>query len=101
MTPWCSGVPRPPGADEADGVRVVDHHERVVALGEVADPVELREVAVHREDAVGGDQPVARVGRLLEPRLELVHVAVRVAQPLRLAEPDAVDDRGVVELRRR
>ena len=29
------------GADEADRVRVVDHHQRVVALGELADPVEL------------------------------------------------------------
>ena len=29
--------------------------------------------------------------------LELVQVAVRVAQPLRLAEPDPVDDRRVVE----
>ena len=36
-------------------------------------------------------------GRLLEARAELVEVAVRVAQPLRLAEPDPVDDRGVVE----
>ena len=52
-------------ADDADRVRVVDHHERVVALGEVADPVEPREVAVHREDAVGRDQPVARAGRLV------------------------------------
>ena len=33
----------------------------------------------------------------LEARVELVEVAVRVAQPRRLAEPDPVDDRGVVE----
>ena len=91
-------VPRPPGPDEADRVRVVHEDERVVALGEVADRVELGRVAVHREDAVGGDQPEARVGRLAEPRLELVHVPVRVAVPPRLAEPDPVDDRRVVEL---
>ncbi len=90
--------PAPARADHADGVRVVDHHERVVPVGEVADPIELCKVAVHREDTVGCDQPVARVRGLLELRLELVHVAVRVSQPSRLAEPDPVDDRSVVEL---
>ena len=82
------------GTDDADRMRVVDHDERVVALGELADAVEPSEVAVHREDAVGGDQAAWRAPADLEPRLELVHVAVRVAQPLRLAEPDPVDDRG-------
>ena len=57
-------------------------------------------IAVHREDAVGGDQLEARAGRVgrLELRLEVGHVGVPVAVALRLAEPDAVDDRGVVEL---
>ena len=41
---------------------------------------------------------MAGVRGLLEPCLELVHVAVRVAQPPRLAQTDAVDDRRVVEL---
>ena len=85
-------------ADEPDGVRVVDQDECVVPLGEVADRVELGRVAVHREDAVGRDQPEACVGGLVQPRLELVHVAVRVAEPPRLAEADAVDDRRVVQL---
>ena len=91
----CSAAAR---ADEADRVGVVDHDERVVALGEIADAVEPGEVAVHREDAVGRDQPATRPCGFLEPRLELVHVAVRVAKPLGLAEADPVDDRGVVEL---
>ena len=52
-----------PGADEPDGVRVVDHDQRVVLVGEIADLVERRDVAVHREDAVGGDHPVARIAR--------------------------------------
>ena len=90
--------PAPAGPDEADRVRVVDHDERVVAVGEVADLVELGEVAVHREDAVGRDEPVPGIRASREPRLELVHVAVRVPLPPRLAEPDPVDDRGVVEL---
>ena len=35
---------------------------------------------------------------LLQLRLQVGHVVVLVAQPLGLAEPDAVDDRGVVQL---
>ena len=51
------------GADEADGVRVVDHDHGVVAVGEVADLGERGDVAVHGEDAVGDDQPAAGVRR--------------------------------------
>ena len=36
-TPQCSGVPRPCRAHEAGGMRVIDHHQRVVALGKIAD----------------------------------------------------------------
>ena len=50
-------------AEEAGGVAVVHHHERVVALGQVADLGERRDVAVHGEHAVGGDQPRPRAAR--------------------------------------
>ena len=46
-------------ADEADGMAVVDHHHGVVFLGEVADALQVGDDAVHRKDAVGGDQPEA------------------------------------------
>ena len=80
-------------------VAIVDHDEGAEALGEVADFLQLRHVAVHGEDAVGGDQLEARaVGlRLLQPRLQLVHVGIGEAIALRLAEPDPVDDGGVVQ----
>ena len=84
-------------ADEADRVRVVHHHECVVPVGECADLIERCVVAVHREDAVGDDQAVARIGCLLQPALQLGEVAVGVAETPRLAEPDPVDDAGVVE----
>ena len=84
-------------ADEADRVRVVDHDEGVVAIGECADLVERGEIAVHREHTVGDDEAVAGIACLDEPGLELGHVAVGVAKPLRLAQAYAVDDRGVVE----
>ncbi len=74
-------------------------HEGAVALGEIADLRKLRHVAVHGEDAVGGDQLEARaVGlRLLQLRLQLVHVGIGEAVALRLAEANAVDDGGVVQ----
>ena len=57
-------------------------------------------IAVHREDAVGRDHLEAGAGGVggLELRFEVVHVGIAVAVALRLAETDAVDDRGMVEL---
>ena len=84
-------------AKETGGVAVVDHHQCAVALGQVADLDQLGHVAVHREDAVGGDEPRPRAACLLQAALELDHVAVTVAQARRLAQANAVDDRGVIE----
>ena len=97
-TPCSSGVPRPCSPDEPDRVRVVDHHHGVVALGELADLTQRRHVAVHREHAVGRDEPPPGAGSLLQQLLEVRHVAVAVPVALCGAEPDAVDDGGVVEL---
>ena len=85
------------GANKADGVAVVDHHQGVMPLGEVADAREVRDDAVHREDAVGGDQAGAGVGGIDESAFELGHVVVRVTKTAGLAKTDAVDDRGMVE----
>ena len=91
---WCASAAR---TDEAHGMRVVDHHHGVVLVGEIADRSEVGDHTVHREHAIGGDQPVASVGSLVQPLLQLGHVVVVVAQPSRLAQADAVDDRGMVE----
>jgi hypothetical protein len=69
----------------------------VVLVGERADVRELRDVAVHREDAVRRDEPDAAGPRLLQALVEFLHVRVRVPEPLGLAKPHAVDDRRVVE----
>ena len=69
-------------AEEAGGVAVVDHDERVVALGQVADLGERRDVAVHGEDAVGGDQarPRARAcPRAMRSRSAMSAVLVAMA----------------------
>ena len=70
-------------ADVAGGVGVIDHHHGVVAIGEIADLVELDQVAVHGEDAVGGDQAPSVALGLLQDLLEFFHVRVGVAKPSR------------------
>ena len=98
ITPACSCVPRPFCAHEADGVRIVHHHHRVVLVGQIADLAQGRDVAVHGKHAVGGDQAEARALRGLQLRFQIRHVAVLVAKALGLAQPDAVDDGGVIQL---
>ena len=58
---------------------------------------EVRDRAVHRETAVGGDQSEARILRRAELRFQIGHVVVLVTKSLRFAEPDAVDDGGVIQ----
>ena len=41
-------------------MRIVDHHERVVSVGQIADAAQVRDGAIHGKHAVGGDQPGAR-----------------------------------------
>ena len=63
----------------------------------IADPGKICNGAIHGEDPVGRDHPGSRGGSILEPGLKLRHVIVPVSMTLRLAEPDAVDDAGVVQ----
>ena len=77
----------------------VDHHHRFVRVREVADLVNLGHVTVHGKHPIGHDDDVTNPlrTRFLEACLQLRHVVVRVAEALRLAQPNAVDDRGVVQ----
>mmetsp|Transcript_64028 Transcript_64028/g.165306 ORF Transcript_64028/g.165306 Transcript_64028/m.165306 type:complete len:265 (-) Transcript_64028:15-809(-) len=71
----------------------------IVLLREVADFLERRDVAIHREDAVCDDHSVPRafLHAVLQLFLEVGHVHVVVPIALCLAETDAVDDRGVIQ----
>ena len=84
-------------ADKAGRVAVVDHHHRAVLVGQIADGLERRDVAVHREHAVGRDELDAAILGELELATQIVEIEVLVAEALGLREPDAVDDAGVVE----
>src|SRR5262249_18068389 len=87
-------------ADEADRVGIVDHDQRAMLVGEFADGAQVGDDAGHREHAVRCDELEARARGVgfAEPRFEVGHVVVAIAIALRLAQPDAVDDAGVIEL---
>ena len=86
-------------ADRADRLRLVDQHADVVAVRELDDLLERRDVAVEPEHAVGRDQRAAAVGLLEAPR-EVLGVAVPVGERVGARQPAAVDDRGVRRARR-
>ena len=50
-------------AEETRGVRVVDHRERIVFFGEIANRGQIRDRPIHRKAAVGSDQPETRILR--------------------------------------
>src|SRR4051812_48283488 len=65
-------------------------------MSELDDPLERRDVSVHREHAVGHDQRAATAG-LAQTPLEMVGVAVGVDERPRSREPTTVNYRRVVE----
>ena len=100
MTP-CFVYAAPTGGAEKSGcMGVVHHNHGVVLVGKVADAHEVGLVALHGEDAVGGDHAEAGVLRLLQLVFQVRHVVVPVDLASGFAEPDAVDDARVVQGRR-
>src|SRR6201987_101077 len=98
ITPKCSGVPRPPGpttptACESSTITSASYSS---ASSQIRSS-RAREPSMEKTPS-GAHPPRAGPHRPPQPPLQLIHVAVRVAQPLRLAEADPVDDRRVVEL---
>ena len=76
---------------------LIDHHQSIVLLGEVAYLVHRSDIAVHREHAVGDDDAEALSLCLLQALLQFLHVGVGVTIALCLAEAHTVDDARVVE----
>ncbi len=81
------------------GVRIIDHHQRVVLIRQIADALQVGDHPVHGEHAVGGDQHMARAGftRLFQTGFQLLHIVVGIAEALRFTQAHAVDDRRVVQ----
>ena len=85
-------------AVQADGMHLVEIGQRAVLLGEVADRVDRRDVAVHRIDALERDDLRACRRDLLEQLFEMLDVVVAEDVLLAAAAPDALDHRGVIVL---
>ena len=79
---------------------VVHHHQGVIFIRQVANSLQVRDVAVHGEYTVGGDHNGAAAGGLggFQLGAQIFHVVIFVAEPLGLAQPHTVDDGGVVQL---
>jgi hypothetical protein len=84
-------------AEDAGPVRVVDHERCPVAVFELDDRGERRDVAVHREDAVGHDELPSRA-RGGERSFEILGIGVAIAVNVGARQPTAVDQARVVEL---
>ena len=87
------------GADETRGVAIVNQNQGVVSIGQLANVAQFGEITIHREHAVGNDDDAAGAGGLRGFQLgfKVIHAAIGKAEALGLGEPDAVDDRGMVQ----
>ena len=84
-------------SDYSGAVALVHHDKSVIFLSQIADLVHRGDVSVHREDAVGADNPEPLGLSLLEAALKVFHVSVGVTVAYSFAQADSVDDGGVVE----
>ncbi len=86
------------GADHADAVRVVHVQQRVLRARQQRQVAQRRQVAVHAEDAVGGEHGRAFAARSSAGASPASTSRVRVALELAARQARAVDQAGVVEL---
>ena len=86
--PASATAPRPSGPS-APSACLVDQHADVVLARERDELVERRDVTVHAEHAVGGDQGRAAVALAQRPR-EVLGVGVAVGEDVGAGEPAAV-----------
>ena len=84
-------------AVHADGMDLVEIGEGAVAMGDVADLADRRDVAVHRVDRFEGDDLGRRRIGAGQQLLEMGHVVVAEDPAHRAGVADAGDHRGVVE----
>ena len=78
-------------------MRIIHHNQCIVALGQIADPFERSERAIHGKDAIGDNQACSSAFCFMQFCLKIVQVPIGVAQSLGLAQANAIDDRGVIE----
>src|SRR5438132_5879869 len=81
----------PAGAQDAGGMAIIDHYGGLIALSELADLGKPSQVAVHGENAIGGDEPQPSAGRLAQTFFQIIHVRVTITIPFRFAHANAVN----------
>src|SRR5271163_4592093 len=91
------GRPTSMVANKADGMGVVDHNQCVVLVGKITNGPQLGDVTIHGEDTIRCNEPVPGIRCILQLRLQIRHVTITVTKFCRLAEPDAVDDAGMIQ----
>ena len=84
-------------SDDAHGVRVVHDEAGVVFPFQLQKLRQRRDIAVHGENAVGDDEPLAIAGRLRQFPREVLHVAMAVDDGPRFGNTAAIHDAGVVQ----
>ncbi len=78
-------------------MRVVEEEPGVVALGQIEQCVDRRDVAVHAEHQIGDDELVRRVA-LRQLAFELRQITVAIARKRRAGKLRRIDQRSVIEL---
>ena len=87
-----------PVAPEHTGrVTVVYDHRCIVSIRQFDDLIEFCEIAIHGKDSVCRDQAKPAGCRVAQLGFQVCHIGVRIAEPGGLAEPDAVNQAGVVQ----
>ena len=85
--------------NDAHCVRIVDHDQRLILIGQRADSFQVCDRAIHREHAVSRDPLIPRaigIGQL-QLRLQIGHVGMTIAITLRFAQTYTIDNAGVIE----
>ena len=94
---FACGDPAAPRTVHSDGVNLVDVGQRSVFLGEVANSLDRRDMAVHRVDALEGDQLGDIAGCRAKQALQAFRIVVLEDVLGPAAMPDSLDHRCVVE----
>jgi len=69
----------PGRAQHTHAIGIVHHEQGIVTIRQLADAWKISDVAVHRKDAIGGDDPETGVLAFLKRAFQAGQVAVRKA----------------------
>ena len=89
-------TPRIP--DNSGRMRLVHHRKRIVTARHFDEARQIKDVAVHRKDAVRDGETATMLAAERKLAVKVVHVAVSVDEHVRAGKTASVDDRGVVQL---